>query len=85
LVKAGAVFLHYPEVKKIKSALLYVVSHDLIDKKHEDKKKETYLGVFNKELDRLEGAMLSGVWNAKASGLCGWCPVESCEHWRDRR
>jgi len=82
---AGAVFLHYPEVKKIKSALLYVVSHDLIDKKHEDKKKETYLGVFNKELDRLEGAMLSGVWNAKASGLCGWCPVESCEHWRDRR
>lgn len=82
---AGAVFLHNPSIRVLKSSLIYVVSGELIRKEHEEKKKEEYLEVFADELDRLEGALLSGVFNAKPSGLCGWCPVESCEHWRDRR
>lgn len=81
---AGAVFLHYPQVKTLKSSLIYVVSGELIRKEHEEKHKEKYLEVFANELDRLEGAHNSGVWNAKASGLCGWCPVETCEHNRKR-
>ena len=82
---AGAVFIHYPEVETIKSALLYVVSQDMPKKIHHRQHLPTYMGVFDTQLDQLEAAMEHGVWNANPSGLCGWCPVETCEHWRPRR
>jgi hypothetical protein len=84
---AGAVFVHFPKVKKIKSALLYVVTEELIKTKepHVVGKHGEYLSVFDPVLDRLDMAHLSGVWNAKTSGLCGWCPVTTCEHFRSKR
>ena len=82
---AGAMFVHYPEVEIINSALLYVVSHEMPRKIHHRQHLDTYMGVFDTQLDRLEAAKENGVWNANSSGLCGWCPVESCEHWRQRR
>lgn len=82
---AGAVFSHFPEVTKIKSSLIYVVSGDLIPKKHVITERSTYLSVFDEQLERLDAAMENGVWNAKTSPLCGWCPVTSCEHWKPRR
>jgi hypothetical protein len=82
---AGAVFVHFPKIKKIKSALAYVVTDELIKATHEAPKYEEYLSVFDSVLDNLEIAQATGVWNAKSSGLCGWCPVTSCEHHRKRR
>lgn len=82
---AGALFVHYPELETIKSALLYVVSNELIPKTHTRDKMDMYLSVFEDELERLEGAELSGVWNPKSGPLCGWCPVVECEHHRPRR
>ena len=82
---AGAIFIHYPEVETIKSALLYVVSQDMPRKIHHRQHLPTYMSVFDTQLDQLEAAMEHGVWNANPSGLCGWCPVETCEHWRPRR
>jgi hypothetical protein len=82
---AGAIFIHYPEVETIKSALLYVVSQEMPRKIHHRQHLPTYMGVFDTQLDQLEAAMEHGVWNANPSGLCGWCPVETCEHWRPRR
>jgi hypothetical protein len=82
---AGALFVHYPDLEVIKSALVYVVSNELIPKTHTRGKMGMYLSVFADELDRLEGAELSGVWNPKSGPLCGWCPVVECEHHRPRR
>ena len=82
---AGAMFVHYPEVEIINSALLYVVSQEMPRKIHHRQHLDTYMGVFDTQLDRLEAAKENGVWNANPSGLCGWCPVENCEHWRQRR
>jgi hypothetical protein len=81
---AGATFLHFPKVKKIKAALTYVVSGDFIQKEHRVELLDSYLGVFNAALEQLEAAHETGVWNAKSSGLCGWCPVEQCPHHRRR-
>ena len=77
---AGATFTHFPEVETVKSALLYVVSNDFIRKKHTANLRKSYLSVFDEELDRLEVALEEDVWNAVESGLCGFCPVTSCEH-----
>jgi RecB family exonuclease len=82
---AGAVFSHFPEVTTIKSSLLFVVSGELVAKKHVITERSRYLSVFDEQLDRLDAAIENGVWNAKSSGLCPWCPVTSCENWRPRR
>lgn len=77
---AGAVFLHFPEVVSIKSALAFVVSGDLVDKRHRADLRDSYLNVFDTELQRLAAAEESGVWNAVSGPLCGWCPVLNCAH-----
>jgi hypothetical protein len=82
---AGAVFVHFPEVETIKSALLYVVSQEMPKKVHTRENLVEYMTVFEEQLDRLEAAMESDTWNPNPSGLCGWCPVESCPNWKPRR
>ena len=82
---AGAIFVHFPEVMKIKSALAFVISNEFPKKVHVREKLHEYLSVFNDELDQLDAAIGNGIWNAKTGPLCGWCPVTSCEHWKPRR
>ena len=82
---AGAIFVHYPEIEIIKSGLAYVASSEFPKKTHHKEHLEAYLSVFDPQLDQLEAALDNGIWNAKTSPLCGWCPVRSCEHWNPRR
>jgi RecB family exonuclease len=82
---AAAVFAHYPQVEKVRSALAFVVSGELVSKTHRVSERSTYMSVFDDQLEQLEAAMGSGVFNAKPSGLCSYCPVVDCAHWRPRR
>jgi len=77
---AGAVFVHFPDLHKIKSALAFVVSNEFIHKEHKYDERDRYLSVFDGELDRLTTAEETGVWNAVSGPLCRYCPVEFCEH-----
>tara|TARA_R110000787_G_scaffold36714_3_gene93537 strand:- start:12815 stop:13483 length:669 start_codon:yes stop_codon:yes gene_type:complete len=79
---AGALFCLFPEVETIKSALLFVVSNDLIDKTHTRDKMLKYLTTFDKRVADLEDCVDNGIWNPKSGPLCGWCPVKECAHWR---
>lgn len=83
---AGALFVHYPHLTKVKSALAFVLAKEFLKKDHlpGDENVHGYLNVFEAELDRLEHAEASGVWNAKSGPLCGFCPVKDCLHYRDR-
>jgi RecB family exonuclease len=82
---AGALFIHFPDAMRIKSSLAYVVSDEWVPKVHVRTEKNEYLSVFDTQLNQLEEAEASGVWNAKSGPLCGWCPVKSCEHWKPPR
>lgn len=82
---AAAVFAKFPEVKKIKSALIFVVCNDLVKKKHEVTLAEKYVAPFRFDLERIDNALVTGVWNANSSALCAYCPVKSCQHWRERK
>jgi len=77
---AGATFTHYPEVKTIKSALIYVVSNEFIPKEHTSDMRKSYINVFDDELKRLDAAQKNEVWNAISGPLCAYCPVTKCEH-----
>jgi hypothetical protein len=82
---AAAVFLHYPEVTKLKSALLFVVSNEFVNKEHNSQHKLAYFEHVRYDLERLETAMKTGVWNAVSGPLCGWCPVKTCHNFKERR
>lgn len=77
---AGAVFTHFPKVMEIKSALIFVVSNELVHKKHEFIMRSSYMNVMEPELVRLEAAIKNDVWNPNAGPLCKFCPVTSCAH-----
>ena len=82
---AGAVFAHFPELKTLKSALLFVVSNEFVNKEHSSQHKLAYFEHVRFDLERLETALETGVWNAVAGPLCGWCPVKTCHNYKDRR
>ena len=82
---AAATFAHYPEVKRIKSALIFVVCNDLVKKKHVITDMSKYVAPFKYDLERLDNAMVTGVWNANSSALCPYCPVKTCQHWKEKR
>jgi hypothetical protein len=78
---AAALFLKYPEVKKIKTSLLFVVSKEFVK---EDFQKDYGLSIFS-ELNGLltarDKAYETGVFNPRPNGLCArWCPVKTCPH-----
>jgi hypothetical protein len=82
---AGAVFAHFPELKTLKSALIFVVSNEFVNKEHSSMHKMAYFEHVRFDLERLETALKTGVWNAVAGPLCGWCPVKMCHNYRERR
>jgi predicted RecB family nuclease len=82
---AGAVFAHFPELKTLKSALIFVVSNEFVNKEHSSMHKLAYFEHVRFDLERLEKAIETGVWNAVSSPLCGWCPVKTCQNYRERR
>lgn len=78
---AAALFLKYPELQKIKTSLLFVVSKDFIK---EDFKADWGLSIFselNGLLEAREASYTNDVWNPRPNGLCKkWCSVASCPH-----
>lgn len=80
---AACIFKMFPRVKRIKSALLFVVSNEFVHKEHNC--DTDYLAQFNWDLSRLDKALETGVWNAVSGPLCGWCPVLNCVHYREPR
>lgn len=82
---AAAIFTHFPQVKEIKSALLFVISNEFVHKKHDAMFRIPYIETFKHELERLDTAIKVGVWNASSGPLCGYCPVKTCEHFKPRR
>lgn len=78
---ALAVFKHFPEVKRVKAALLFVVAKAFIKdnyrKEDEPKLWAKWLG----EYAKLKRSYELNVWNPRTSGLCKkHCEVLSCIH-----
>lgn len=78
---AAATFVHFPEVKRIKAGLLFVVAKDFITEEYEIDKASSYFEQFVPIVQHLEAAVESDTWNPKRNFTCRkWCPVLSCPH-----
>jgi hypothetical protein len=77
-----AIFKHFPNVKKIKAGLLFVVANDFVTREYINDEGKGKAWV--KWLDithTLETCMSVNVWNAKPNFTCrNFCPVTDCIH-----
>lgn len=78
---AAALFLKYPELKKIKASLLFVVSKDFIKENFHAEYGLSIFSELNGLLTHLETAYTTDTWNPRPNGLCRkFCGVTSCPH-----
>jgi hypothetical protein len=78
------VFAHFPHIRRVSGALLFVVKEDIAKASFMVGEAEEYWWDYRERVARIEQAHETGVWNPKPTPLCGWCPVSSCEHNRKR-
>lgn len=75
------VFAHFPKVKKVKGALLFVVKNRMIKFDMERRDADSDMGWVRiaENVARISAAYDGNIWNATQSGLCRkHCPVSDC-------
>ena len=73
------VFLHFPHIRRVTSALLFVVKNDMVKYHINVEDAGKYWQDYRERVARIESAHAAGVWNPKQTPLCGWCVVKDCE------
>lgn len=79
LVAAG-IFAKFPKIKKIKSALLFVVSKEFVKADHVAERALEYVAKPTFDVERIEAAIRTNVWNPVSGPLCKFCSVKQCEY-----
>ena len=76
---AAMVMAHFPEVNRVKGALLFVVANSIIKA---DYTRDQLPDILSKWAGYAADIEEATVWNARPSALCNFCPVtnEVCEH-----
>ena len=78
---SSALFKHFPEVKKVKGGLLFLVANDLVKDDFEVDNEGVYWTKWLEDTQRLEAAIQNDVWNKKPNFSCrSWCSITDCEH-----
>lgn len=74
------VFKHFPHIRRVKSALLFVVKNDMVKSNMALGDADAEWWKYRERVAKLEQCFDTGVWYPKSSALCPWCPVRTCEH-----
>ena len=74
------VFKHFPHIRRVKSALLFVVKNDMVKSSMALDDADAEWWKYRERVAKLEQCFDTGVWNPKSSALCPWCPVTTCEN-----
>jgi len=74
------VFAHMPHIRKVNSALLFIVKDDMVRHTMTVEQADAEWWQYRERVARIEQAYDTGVWNPRPSPLCPWCPVTTCVH-----
>jgi hypothetical protein len=72
------VFAHFPHIREVKSALVFLVKGSMTTHSMSRDDIEPAWWQYKERVAKLEAAYDTGVWNPKQSPLCGWCPCTNC-------
>lgn len=76
-----AIFKHFPQVKKVKGGLLFVISKNFIKDSYSIENQDKMWAKWFAEHNRMKLSYENGVWNPRPSGLCKkHCLVLECPH-----
>lgn len=78
------VFAHFPHIRRVSGALLFVLKNDMAKASFMVGEAEEYWWDYRERVARIEQAHDTGVWNPKPTPLCGWCVVKTCEYNKKR-
>jgi hypothetical protein len=73
------VFVHFPHIRKVNSALLFLVKNDMVRMSMTHDQAEKHWWDYRERYARLAASFDNDVWNPNQTPLCGWCPVKTCE------
>lgn len=74
------VFAHFPHIRKVNSALLFIVKEDMVKMTMMREQADKFWWKYRERVAQIEACHTNGVWHSKKSPLCPWCPCTSCEH-----
>lgn len=74
------IFAHFPHIRKVNAALLFVVKNDLVKYSMTVDEADQAWWEYRERVARIEQALDVNVWNPRPSPLCPWCPVTTCEN-----
>ena len=78
---ALCVFKHFPDVKRVKAGLLFVIANAFPKANYSLEQAPVLWQKWIRDHDRMKLAYKTNVWNPKPSGLCRkHCVVLSCPH-----
>jgi len=72
-------FAHFPHIREVKSALLFVVKETIVKSRMTFEEAEKHWWEYRQRVSKLSSAFEHNVWNPTQTPLCGWCPVKGCE------
>ena len=73
------VLAHFPHIRKVNSALLFIVKNDMVKMSMTREEVHAHWWEYRERIARLEASYANDVWNPNQTPLCGWCPVKTCE------
>ena len=78
---ALAVFKHFPQIKRVKAGLLFVIAKEFPKAEYTVEQEPILWGKWLADHAKMRKAYETGVWNPRTSGLCKkHCVVLSCPH-----
>lgn len=79
-LSAAQVFIHYPEVDTINTAFIWIKENTTDKEVYKRSSLEAIKELLINKTNKIEEAVELGVFPAKPSGLCSYCPAfEKCE------
>lgn len=73
------VFEHYPHIRKVNSALMFIVKNSMVKMQMQREAKDQLWWKYRERTARIEQCYETGVWNPNQTPLCKWCQVTGCE------
>lgn len=73
------VFEHFPHIRKVNSALLFIVKNSMVKMQMMRDAKHAAWWRYRERTARLEACFDTNVWNPNQTPLCKWCQVTGCE------
>ena len=73
------VFAHFPHIRQVNSALLFVVKNSMVSQVMTVEEKDFHWWRYRERVAKLAASYDNDVWNPTSTPLCGWCQVKGCE------